>query len=142
MNLTEQNIDQLEAFWEGTLPEPEHRALAQRLQSDEDFRRAADRLHLTLLGLQSLRERRLRRWMDETDSTLPPIPPLPVVRPIVQWDWWVYNARPLRIAAALALLLAVCAWWLLRPGQTAEQQLVAGAFEPYPILGITLGADA
>jgi hypothetical protein len=135
-DLSEHDLDLLEAFWDGSLPEPEQQALKNRLASDAAFRKSADQLHAAMLGLQSLHEHRMRQWMKQLDAA-ESVPELaPKSRP---WSW-LKSSAVRRSAAAAAILLSIgIGWQISRMSQsTTGAQAVAQVFEPYPGVGVDL----
>ncbi len=130
--LSERDIYLLEAFWEGTLSEPNQTALQRRLDSDAVFRQSADQLHATILGLQGLHERNMRQWMKGLDAQMESQPVYTQPQ-----KWWKHPTFLVRAAAAAAVIVCVALFWPTDKG-TPGEQAVAQVFQPYPGVGIDL----
>jgi hypothetical protein len=92
--LNEQELEHLQKWWDQALPTKESRALAQRYQEDDAFRRSADEYRKIFEGLRSIQR-------DEQRARLKAIPTSqmyvqPVLRP------WYY------MAAAVLLIGILC----------------------------------
>jgi tetratricopeptide (TPR) repeat protein len=129
MELTDKDIEKIEAYWQEQLPETERVAFETRLESDAVFRQEADKIHLLTEGLDVLKKRQMRQRLKDLDATLPPIDPPNAI------NW-------LKIGiVALALALAAFGVWyfMIREEKPKISGPIAAVFEPYPALGITMG---
>lgn len=131
MELTDLDIAQLEAYWDGTLPDSAREQVAARLRDDLVFRDEADRLRATVAALDQLGEQRLRERLRGLEAQLPPIP---AEHPF-EVRWWQRPAWRIA-AAAVFLLLGWVGWqWV----KTSPAPAYASYFEAYPNLYSTLG---
>ncbi len=130
MELTEKDIEQLEAFWAGKLSDNDRLVLENRLEMDANFRQTARKMQLFTEGLNVVKQRQLRQRLQSLDATLPPLH-----TPPPSWGW-------LKIGmVALALALAAFGVWyfILKKEEPKVAAPIAAYFEPYPALGITMG---
>lgn len=135
MTLSEIEIEQLEAFWEGALSPSQKALLERRLQDDVLFRQAAHELQLTTTGLHVLSDQKASLFLRQLEQSLPPLVP-PQSRPFINWQWWTQRRR---FAAAAIILLLLLGWWFLRKKE-APKSIAEQNFEPYPPLGYTLSS--
>lgn len=135
MILSIQEIEQLEAYWAGTLASSEKIRLEKRLEEDELFATEAKQLQLIIKGLKGLREKRLRGYLQEKAKSLPPI----LInenesRPFVLNRSWKI------LAAFLIISIGLCLWWMQdrsskKSNEDITEEWVWKSFDPpYPFL--------
>ncbi len=131
MELTDKDIEQLTALWEGSLSDNDRRDLENRLQTDAGFRKNAQEMHLYTEGLTVIRQRQMRQRLQDLDATLPPLDPPSSTN-------WLKM-----ILVALVVALAAFGIWryMAKEDEPVLSGPVAAVFEPYPALGITMGDD-
>lgn len=137
MNLTEKDIQLLEAFWHNQLSDTERLALEARLATDATFRQEARQIQLYTEGLDVIKQRNTRQRLHAIDATLPPYEPYPYQTPPSALPW-------IKIGlVALALALAALGIWYfaIRAEEPKISAPIAAYFEPYPALGITMSDD-
>ena len=129
MELTHQDIEKLEAFWEGNLSEADRLAVQNRLDSDVLFYQEAAKMHLITEGLEVVKLRQSSQRLKALDATLPPIDPP------TSMGWLTI------LIVALVLALAAFGFWhfMIKEEQPEVAAPIAAYFEPYPALGITMG---
>ena len=129
MELTNNDIQQLEAFWEGNLSEADRSAVQNRLDTDVLFYQEAAKMYLLTEGLETLKQRETLKRLKALDATLPPIDPPNSM------GW-------LKILiVALVLALAAFGVWhfMIKEEKPEVAAPIAAYFEPYPALGIRMG---
>jgi tetratricopeptide (TPR) repeat protein len=131
MELTDKDIQQIEAYWQEQLSETERLAFENRLESDLVFRQEAIKMHLITEGLDVLKKRQLRQRLQELDATLPPIDPPNSM------GW----LKIVLVVLALALATFSVWYFMIRAEKSKISGPIAAVFEPYPALGITMGDD-
>ncbi len=133
MELNAKDIALLEAYWKAELAGQERNALEERLNTDADFREAANELQRLQKGLRDIQR---RQWKDQLAQFEQKAPALVLTKPAWWKKWWV-----LLIGISLLSVLAI---WLLskeRKPQLNENQAIAqAAFEHFPYYGATLGS--
>lgn len=133
MELNAKDIALLEAYWKAELAAQERNALEERLNTDADFREAANELQRLQKGLRAIQR---RQWKDQLAQFEQKAPALELTKPAWWKKWWV-----LLIGISLLSVLAI---WLLskeRKPQLNENQAIAqAAFDHFPYYGATLGS--
>ncbi len=131
MELTDKDIEQLTALWEGSLSDNDRQDLENRLQSDTNFRKNAQEMHLYTEGLTVIRQRQMRQRLQDLDATLPPLDSPSSTN-------WLKM-----ILMALVVALAAFGIWryMAKEDEPVISGPIAAVFEPYPALGITMGDD-
>lgn len=134
MELNAKDIALLEAYWKAELAEQERNALENRLNTDEDFREAANELQRLLKGLHDIQQ---RQWKDQLAQFEQKAPALKLTKPAWWKKWWV-----LLVGISLLSVLAI---WLLskerKPQLNKNQAIAQAAFEHFPYYGATLGTS-
>ena len=134
MELNAKDIALLEAYWKAELAGQERNALENRLNTDADFREAANELQRLQKGLRDIQR---RQWKDQLAQFEQKAPALERTKPAWWKKWWV-----LLIGISLLSVLAI---WLLskeRKPQLNENQAIAqAAFDHFPYYGATLGTS-
>ena len=133
MELTNKDIEQLEALWAGQLEESERLTVEQRLALDSEFRSEANKMRLVTEGLQALNLQQMRQRLQGIEATLPPPSPPFNLRRVILWT--------LGAAAALGL-----GYFILKSvsTNTKKQQAVEQApiaFEAYQHDRISMGVQ-
>ena len=129
MELTDKDIEQLTALWEGSLSDNDRRDLENRLQTDADFRQNAQKMHLYTEGLTVIRQRQMRQRLQDLDATLPPLDPPSST-----------NWLKIILVALVVALAAFGVWrYMAKEDEPVISGPIAAVFEPYPALGITMG---
>jgi tetratricopeptide (TPR) repeat protein len=132
MILTDKDIENLDNYWHNQLSKTDRLTIENRLKTDADFRQAAEEMRLITEGLEIVRLRKMKARLVGLEATLPAIDlPSPT-------NW-------LKIAlVALVLALATFAVWYFgmreKPKAKVPDEIIA-YFEPYPALGIKMGAE-
>jgi tetratricopeptide (TPR) repeat protein len=132
MDLTTNDLEQIESYFNQTLSEKDNHAFEKRLQ-DVTFRRAVYEYQATTALLNTIRERERKAFLKEIDATMPPFE-VPVRR--LNTTWWAM--------AATGLVLLSIGIWLLKNTDTNGVKLKsisAQEFDIYPVVGITRGED-
>lgn len=134
MELNAKDIALLEAYWKAELAEQDRNTVENRLNTDADFREAANELQQLQKGLRNLQR---RQWKDQLAQLEQNAPALELKKPAWWKKWWVLLIG--------ILLLSVLAIWLLRKEQKPQlnenQAIAQAAFEHFPYYGATLGAS-
>jgi tetratricopeptide (TPR) repeat protein len=129
MELTDKDIEQLTALWEGSLSDNDRQDLENRLQSDANFRKNAQEMHLYTEGLTVIRQRQMRQRLQDLDVTLPPLDPPSST-----------NWLKIILVALVFALAAFGVWrYMAKEDEPVISGPIAAVFEPYPALGITMG---
>ena len=129
MELTHQDIEQLEDFWEGNLSEADRLAVQNRLDTDVLFYQEAAKMHLLTEGLETLKQRETLKRLKALDATLPPIDPPHSM------GWF----KILIVALVLALAAFGVWYFMIKEEKPEVAAPIAAYFEPYPALGIRMG---
>ncbi|WP_373548279.1 hypothetical protein [Haliscomenobacter sp.] len=134
MELNAKDITLLETYWKAELAEQERNALEERLNTDVDFREAANELQQLQKGLRDIQR---RQWKNQLAQLEQKAPALELTKPAWWKKWWI-----LLIGVSLLIVLAI---WLLskeRKPQLNENQAIAqAAFDHFPYYGATLGTS-
>jgi len=134
MELNAKDIALLEAYWKAELAAQERNALEERLNTDVDFREAANELQRLQKGLRDIQR---RQWKNQLTQFEQKAPALELTKPAWWKKWWV-----LLIGISLLSVLTI---WLLskeRKPQLNENEAIAqAAFDHFPYYGATLGTS-
>ena len=119
--MNNQNVDIIEGYLDGTLPEAERQQLEERLVNEADLQ-AALQWHRDLRKIAiAAEEVRLIQFLKNTSSQ---------PAKIVKLSYKVYS-----LAAVILLLILAGIWWLI-PRPSAD--LFADQFQPYPNVSVPL----
>jgi tetratricopeptide (TPR) repeat protein len=136
MELTIKDLENLAAYFEGILTDPEQKtALEHRLATEPAFKKAAMEWHLKKRALerigdaqqrigdaqQRIRDAQQRSFLSEVDSQMPPIPAPKLEVSYLRW---------LKVAAAAAVVGFVA--WVVLPLFSTAKPAYAAHFKPFP----------
>lgn len=79
MKLIDRDLEQMEAYYNKTLPENEHQVFENRLASDKEFEQAILEYQKISKTLDSIKRNKRLAFLKEVDSQMPPIPQTPVI---------------------------------------------------------------
>lgn len=133
MQLSDHDLETLESWWDGTLPEPASSQLAERLERDADFSREAEAYRALLALMRHTQQQPLRAAMQQWEAALPPARHTGTPffqRRSTRWA--------MAMAAAIALLLV--ARLFLLPSSNDCQQMASRYFEHYAALELSRSA--
>ena len=129
MELTNKDIEQLEALWAGQLGDEERLILEKRLETDKDFQLEAQRMRLVTEGLLAVNRQQMRQQLQDLEATAPPLVRPFKLRPVILWA----------LGAAATLLIGFfIAQSVFSKGKIETPPL---AFEAYPHDRITMGSS-
>jgi tetratricopeptide (TPR) repeat protein len=132
MELTDNDLELIESYFNQSLSDINKTAFEERLKTDVDFKKAAIEYQATVAVLNTVRERESKAFLTKVNATMPPVM-LPIERP---------NFRLWAMAAAVLLMVSV-GFWLFKNGDDGVKlkSPVADCFEVYPSLNSTRGAE-
>lgn len=129
MKLVDKDFEQMEAFYNRTLPEAERQAYENRLSSDKEFGQAVLEYRKISKALHIIKHRKRLAFLKEIDEQMPPIKETKVIN----------MKRLLAIAATVAL--AIVALWQFIGQPKKPQSAMAAYFKPYSSNELTRGVE-
>ena len=128
MELTDKDIEQLEALWAGHLTETERLIVEKRLETEPDFQLEANKMKLVTEGLHALNLQQMRERLKGIEANQPSIARPFKLRPIILWA----------LGAAATLLIG---YFVTLSIETNNKKELPIAFEAYPHDRISMGAQ-
>jgi hypothetical protein len=129
MKLIDKDFEQMEAYYNRTLPETDRQAYENRLVSDIEFGQAVLEYRKISKALDVIKHRKRLAFLKEVDQKMPPIEGTKVVN----------MKRLLAIAATVAL--AILALWQFWGKPKKTQSAMAMYFKPYSSNALTRGVE-
>jgi len=121
MSEEEKNIELLDRYLDGTLPQSEAEALTQRLQTDLPLRQLLHDLKAIRAGLQQAARQDVLQILKSAEESVDTMPSQSKLKPMMAWS--------LGIAAIIVLAVVTISIW---PAKPKPEELFAQYFEPYP----------
>ena len=133
MELNDNDLIQIEGYYNKNLSETDRHTFETRVATDKDFAQTVLDYRKMATALDLIKHRQDLAFLRDVDSQMPPIAPLPKPTFFKKWGW---------MTAAATLLLGVLGLWQLRNTDKSLSREVAVVFEPVSPLGINMGDNA
>lgn len=128
--ITQQELELIEAYHSGQLDATDRQQLEERMQSDPLFRLKAEEVRNLIIGIE---EASLESKLHAFHAAVEKTDPVTAVRTIPLYRrWW---------AAAAVLLLAITATWVLWPKAGKDERLYLSYFTPDIGLPVAMGSS-
>jgi tetratricopeptide (TPR) repeat protein len=128
MKLLDKDLEQLEAYYNKTLPEKERQAFENRLASDKEFEQAVLEYQKITKALYAIKRGKRLDFLKEIDSQMPPIPQPKVI-----------NMKRMLAIAATVLVGALALWQVIN--LNTHQSELKAYFKPYSSHASTKGIE-
>jgi hypothetical protein len=129
MELTDKELDILEAYWNRTLSKSEYADIELRLAHDSEFAQKASAYLLAISTLKSANSVQKNAYLHQVDANMPPIPPLP---------FW--QKRSSVVTASLVGIASIV-WFLIPIAMPQENDIMKTYFKPFANITQTMGEE-